>query len=327
MDFITEFSTVWNEGWGATIATVLAVIALLKSTGKEIQQLGSTVWRWKGWTIVSGSYRKANTLYRLRRAKSVMRRTMDGRDVQIAIQVYDTCLRENPSKSTRSQLREITPAKPFWLNDYYVATALESLSNEGSVVRAKRYHINSWPPSPEAYYFVTVSDDGAASEEAARIETNDHCVAYQSFDRCPRPSRFERQGFAETVSPTETRFKTTFALKDMAPPCELCWENQSREKDIRTLVDNITKYDFVDIAPLEITGTTGELQEAIAETYIESQYAAEVHLIKLVVEKAIDIRQRQIARCASRLQYEWQQGEKEELVATLKEHIKSQVVL
>ena len=189
MDFIAESLTVWNEGWGPTIATLLAVIALLKSTGKEIKQVGSTVWHWNGWTIVSGLYRKSNTLYRVRRAKSVMRRTTEEQGVQIGIRVYDACLREDPGKSTRSQLGNVTPAKPSWLNDYYVATALESLSSEGSLVKAKRYYANSWPPRPETYYFLTVSTNGAASEEAATIETNDQCAAYQSIGLCPRPPR------------------------------------------------------------------------------------------------------------------------------------------
>ena len=324
MDFIAESLTVWNEGWGPTIATLLAVIALLKSTGKEIKQVGSTVWNWNGWAIVSGLYRKANTLYRVRRAKSVMRRTMEGQRVQIDMRVYETCLREDPGKATRSRLGNVTPAKPSWLNDYYVATALESLSSEGRLVKAKRYHANSWPPRPETYYFVTVSTDGATSEEADTIETNDQCAAYQSFGRCPRPSRFDWRQTAETISPTETRFHTTYSLKETAPPCEVCWEKEHRERDIRNLVDNITRYDLADVATPEIIGTNGELQETIAEVCIESPYGAEVNLIKPLIKQAIDIRQRQIACCTSRLQDEWRQGEKDRLVAALKEYIKSQ---
>ena len=151
MEFLTENWTTWNERWGATIVTIAAivtVIALLGSMGKKIQQLGSVVWQWKGWSIVSRVYRKFIALYRARRAKSVMRRTLEESSVRIGIRVYDNCLRDDPRKSTRSQLKDITPAKPNWLNDYYVATALESLSSEGSVVKARRYSVNSWPPNP-----------------------------------------------------------------------------------------------------------------------------------------------------------------------------------
>ena len=263
-------------------------------------------------------------MYRVRRAKSLMRRALEGKSLRIGIRAYGDCLRDDPSNSKRGQLETITPAKPSWLNDYYVSTALESLFDEGKVVKATRHSVNSWPPNPEAYDFVTVNNDGSSWEEAVRIETNDKCVAYQSFGYCPRSARFVPKHVAKTLSPRETKFETTFPLKDMAPPCELCWEQEYRERDIRTLVDNITKYDLADVATLEITGTKGELQEIIANICIESQYAAEVDLVKPVVNQAIDVRQRQIARCASRSQCEWRQCENEELVATLKEYINSQ---
>ena len=279
----------------------------------------------KAGQLVSRLYRKANTQYRVRKAKSVMRRTLEESIVWIAIRVYDNCLQDEPRKSTRSQLKEITPVKPSWLNDYYVATALESLSKQGNVVKAKRYSVNSWPPKTEAYGFGTVSADSSASGEALRIETNNKCVVYQDFQYCPRPSRFERQHIAETVSPRETRFKTAFPLKDPALPCDLCWEKEDRARDIRMLVENIAKYDLAVIAIPEITGTNGELQEAVAETCINSPYAAEVKLIKPVVEKAIYIRQGQIARNTLRPEHGWLQGEGEELVATLEEYIKSQM--
>ena len=326
MDLFAEFSTAWNEGLGATIATILATIALLKSMGKELKQLSSSVWRWKAWAIISKLCRKAVTLYRVHRAKSVMRRTLEEKTVRIGIRVYENCLGDDPSKSTRSKLEPITPAKPTWLNDYYVATALESLSIEGSVVKANRYSANALPPNAQNYDFVAVDANESAHEKASRIETNDKCAAYQAFSLCPRPPRFEPQHTAETISARETRFQTTYSLKDMAPPCELCWENEHREQDIRTLVDKITKYDLASIATIEITGPDGEFQEAIAETCIESRYSAEVSLIKPVVKLAIDIRQRQIACRTSGLQYEWRQAEKEELVAELREYINRQKV-
>ena len=313
MDLLAELSTAWNEGWGATIAAILAITALLKSTGKELKQLGSSVWRWKAWAIISKLCRKAVTRYRVRRAKSVMRRTLEQKSVRIGIQVYENCLRDDPSKSTRGQLEAITPAKPTWLNDYYVASALEALSNVGSVVKANRFAVNSWPPNPESYVFVAVDANESAYEEVFRMETNGKCVAYQAFSLCPMPPRFEPKQTAETVSPRETRFQTTYPLKDMAPPCELCWEKENRERDIRILVDKITKYDLASIATVEITGTDGEFQKAIAEMCVESQYPAEASLIKPVVKLAVDVRQRQIACCTSRMQCERRQAEKEEL--------------
>ena len=116
-------------------------------------------------------------------------------------------------------------------------------------------------------------------------------------------------------------------MKDTALPCEVCWEKEHRERDIGNLVDNITRYDLADVATLEVIGTNGELQETITEVCIESPYPADVNLIKPLVEQALEIRQRQIACKSSRSQCEWQQGEKEELIAALKECIKSQSLL
>ncbi len=323
MDFLAE---IW-ERFGTTIAAVLAVIALLKSTSKEVQQLVTGFWSWKGWTITAKVYRNTNRRYREYRAKSIMRWKLEGSGLLIRIREYDSCLREYPGKSTRGQLEEITPAKPSWLNDYYVSTALEALSTEEGVVKAKRYSANSWPPRPEFYYFVTIDANRTDCEEAAKIEADSMCSVYQSFNSCPREPRFERKTSAETVSVRETRFKTTLSLKDMAPPCDFCWEKENRERDLRILVDKITKYDLGDIATPEITGTKGEFQEAVADACIESQCIAEAKLVKSIVKQAIDIRREQVARCTSRLNHEWRQGEREELSTTLKEYIKSQAVM
>ena len=273
MDFIIEAVTRWDDLWKAIIVAVatIVVVALLKTMSKGMYQLGSTIWHWRGWGIIPRHCRKAIKSYRVRRAKDVMLQTLKepGKWVEIRIQVYDNCLRYAPSKSTRSQLIAITPAKPSWLNDYYVATALESLSNEGKVVKAKRHSINSWPPVPENYHFGPVRPGRSACEEAVKIEKNDMCLAYQFFHYCSKPPRFDSRRVAETISPSKTKIKYTYPLKDAAPPCDLCWEQEGRERDIRTLVDNITDYDLVDMAPLAITGANRELQEAVSNACID----------------------------------------------------------
>ena len=304
MDFLTAIWTAWNEQWGTAIATILAVTAFLKSMGKEMKQLVSGVWRWNGWAITSKLYRNVIARYRERRAKSVMRRTLEEKRLRIGIRTYENCLREDQSKSTRNYLKEVTPANPSWLNDYYVATALEALSIEGSVVKAKGYSLQSLPTNPETYYFETVSAGKSACEETVRIETDNMCLVYHNFGRCQSASRFESHHVAETVSPRQTKFHRTFSLKDMAPPCDMCWEKEGRERDIRSLVDNITRYDLASLATADIIGANGEFQGAIADICIESQCPAEVSLIKSVVKKAIDIRQEQITRYASRSQHE-----------------------
>ena len=244
MDFLSDIWREWNDQWGASVATILALIAILMRVGKEIKQLAITVWRWKVWTLVSRPCRYMITRYRLQIAKKLIRRELQGATIRIGIRVYDGCLRNDPRQSIRSQLKQITPDKPTWLNDYYVATALESLSEEGSVAKAIRYSPNSWPPTPENYLFVTANDNESAREIATRIETNDKCLVYQRGSGCRTPLRFEAKSSAETVSPRETRFTTSFPLKDMATPCELCWLKEPRERDTRSLVESLIKHDF-----------------------------------------------------------------------------------
>ena len=214
MDLLAEFSTAWNEVWGATFATILATIALLKSMGKELKQMGSSVWRWNAWAIVSKLCRKAVCIYRVSKAKRAMRRTLEGSRLRIGIRVYENCLRDDPSKSTRSQLEEITwqPLPSPHGSTTITWQLLWNPCQSGSVVKANRYSVNAWPPKAENYDFVAVDANESAHEEAGRTETNDKCVAYQASSLCPRPPRFEPQHTAETVSARETRFQTTYPL-------------------------------------------------------------------------------------------------------------------
>ena len=291
--------------------------------GKEIRSFVSTVWHWKVWSVLLSCVRKAKTHWKERRARSVMQRKLVGAPVRIQLRAYEDSLRDDPSKSTRTRLKKITPSKPSWLSDYYVATSLESLSTEGSLAKAEQYRLDSWPPEQIGYYFQTVGADRIACDVAKEIETNWKCLIYQRFSYCPSPPRFEPQHSAETVSVSETRFSTFYPLKDQAPPCKLCWEDEDRERDIHILVDRITKYDLAQVATAEIKGTNGELQEVVSKACIECQCPAEVKYIKPAVELAINTRKRQIASCASGAQFEWQRGEKEELISIIKEFIKS----
>ena len=322
---ISQLLASWNEGWGLTLATILALVAFLKSMGKDLGKLMSTVWSWKGWATLSKACRRVNTLYRERLARRAMSRQMlEGLTLQVPTHVYGASLRGDPSRSTRDKLSRITPVKPVWLNDYYVATALKSLVDEKNVVRATRYSVNSWPPQPEFYDFFIVTDEESAQEEADKRETNSKCYAYQPTGLCTIPSRFDVKEYAETVSPRRTNINRTYSVKDTAPPCNLCWDVEQRDRDVHTLVDNMTKYDFAEIAPLEVTWADGELQKAIAETYIKSGRAAEVGLVRPVVKHALELRREQVARRAQGSKSEWPREEVEELIAATERFISSQ---
>ena len=331
MDLLTDTWAVWNQHVEATIATVgativaiLSVYAFVKKTGSGFLQMVSDVRRWKGWAVLARFCKRVIVPYRVRRAKSVIRQSLEGSGLKIPIEAYAASLRDDPSRSTRDRLKVITPAKPSWLSDYYVATALESLSNEGKVGKAKRYGVNAWPPRAFRYDFAPVVSVEAAHGEVVRIETTDYCVIYQLFEYCRRESRFDPQQTAETVSPFRTKFTTSYVLKDTAPPCDLCWEKDSHEEHTRMLVEKITKYDLAREATEEITGENGELQDAVVAACIESKCPIEPNLIRQVVKQAIEFRQRRNALSASRLQHESLQGEHQELVAALNEYINNQ---
>ena len=187
MDFLSEIWTTWNEELAATAIAVAALIALLNGAGKAIKRLVSTVWGWKGWALVPREWSSMVTRFRSHRAKKLIQRKLERETILVRIQVYESCLQHDPRQSTRSQLREITPDNPHWLNDYYVATALESLSAEGIVAKAVGYSPNSWPPVSERYNFVTADDNESAEEIASRIETNDKCLVYQRGSGCQIP--------------------------------------------------------------------------------------------------------------------------------------------
>ncbi len=324
MDFLSDIWRAWNDQWGASVATILALIALLLNVGKETKQLVTHVARWKIWGIVPSLLRNAIRKYRSWRAESILRRALEGETFRVGIRNYDDSLRSDPWLSTRNLLRGITPDKPHWLNDHYVANALESLSAEGKVSKAIRYSPQSWPPYAVGFLFMSVREGGSAQTMSADIETNGKCLAYQTFDLCPEPPRFDVRVSRETVSLSETRTTTSFPLSNLASPCRECWKNEYREPDLLMLVEAFLKNDFARFTIPEITGANGELQEALVDLFLKCDYAPEVNLLKPLVEQAIAIRQEQISARTPESQGVWQPDDKRELTATLLEHIKSQ---
>ena len=322
MDFFNDLWTAWNQQLGATVATVLSLVAILITLWKKVERLTSAVRRWRLWATILYHCRKIKRNHRLRKSKRVLIAELKRKGMAIPTRTYAGCLVESPRTAIRDKLQAITPEKPPWMNDYFVATALESLASQGKIVKAARYEQAGFPPAPFDYVFQLSKTSKSARDEANDIETNSACAVYRSFHQCLKEPRYERQGYAETTDARTTIFGTQTRLKEGALPCERCWEEEGRKRDIRLLVENITKYDLADTATREVTGDNGEFQEAVIAVCTESKCLAETASVKEIVKRAIEIRRKQTRLVAPDSQPEWTKQTTEDFSACLTTYIK-----
>ena len=265
---------IWNavsENWTATIALTLSIIAL----GDRIHRWASAIVHWKGWTIARRSYRSSKRKYQKRRAKNAMFAYLSQKSVRIPIRTYAECLAENSLTSERRTLSVVTPEKPSWLNDYYVATALGALHGEGKIAKAELYELsNTWPPHTETHFFLRPEPGKTIEDQAKEIEDESRCRVEQfcrSWSSCSEEDRYDATEWAETTAPGATTFHTRVTQKPSTPPCARCWERKNNESSIRSLVESITRYDLASTATTEITGVNQEFQEAVIDTCMETQ--------------------------------------------------------
>ena len=240
--------------------------------------------------------------------------------INVSVQAFDDCLRERPRTSTRNVFASITPEKPRWLNDHYVALALAELVSAERIVKVPHYHLNSYLPMLSHYSFNKARVNMPAYEEARLREIDNQCLVNQIFRECREKPRFDERNISKTVAVGQVTHRTDYLKKQSAEPCALCWKNKAQEQNIRFLVENMSKYDFREITPLQITGTNEELQEVIIQTCVEMQCAAEVNVIKPIVQHAIDIRQKRTGLDDSG---HWSEGDKEEVALALRQFINS----
>ena len=325
MDFLNQIWNTWNEHWAANVAAILSIIAIIMTAGDKIHRLTSGIARWKGWAIVLRWYRHGQRKYRIRKAKNIMHSKIAQTSVRIQIRTYTSCLAEDQRTSDRNSLSAITPKKPSWLNDYYVASALEALSRECKIVKANGFSVNGFPPSPEWYLFLNRKAGTTPKQQADVIETDGKCLVHQSFQQCLEAPRYEIGGYAETTAPGTTQFFTQSRLRDDAPPCSRCWDIETRWNNIRLLVNSITSHDLAPTATIDITGINQEFQEAIIATCMESKLAAEVANVKKVVEQAIEIRSNQIAKVPEGKEGEWTDQSTEEFKSILNASISAEL--
>ena len=319
MDLLNDIWETMSQQWIGTVAFLLAVFSLAEKVGGVI----SAVKQWRVWKAIYSQCKRPLVRYRLHQAKRAMQASLTSNNVRIPVNVYASCLRERPSTERRGELATITPEKPSWLNDHLVATALEALSIEGKVVKATQYDAQSWPARAHSFVFQLPKANKPVLEEAEELETNNLCSIFQGFDlnQCPTGPRYERGGYANTTSPRRTDFVVTTHLIEGAPPCGRCWGLEHRERDIRQLVESITKYDLGNVATKEITGENGEFQIAVINVCTESNCSEEAALVKQIVEQAIRIRRQQLESVDQKRQTEWSKQLAEEFSSRLSAYV------
>ena len=307
MDYLIQLWEDWNDQWGAGVAGLAALILVIIVLTEKLRGFVSSVRHWKGWIRIGQQYELLRDRYRVHIAKRVMRSKLaELGGVRFPVEAYGRCLSQNPRDSRRDVTGKVVPERPSWLNDYYVATALESLYEKAEIVKAELYGRNGWPSRAERYLFRNRTPGQTVQEETNEIENDSRCMAYQGFfHNCPTGDRYEYKSYAETVSVRETQFGTQVWLKESAPPCLRCWENLYRKRDIKHLVDNITQYDFAEHATSEITGCNSRFQDAVTKVCENNRCPAEVPLIKRAVEEGMAIRRQQIESLDPSAQTEW----------------------
>ena len=312
----------WLVAAGAVAAIVMLVVAMLAWL---FPRQKSTILHWKGWPIVRDWYRYYRRRFRMHRAKNIMRSKLEGSLLTIPARIYADCLAENRRTSKRDLLGNIIPEKPAWLNDYYVASALESLSSECKIVKATKFELNGFPPRSGSYQFSAVKEGTTAKQQVNEIETDSQCLVHQIFQECLEAPRYQSVTQSETVAPGRVNHAPAFLLREDAPPCNRCWEIKQRQSNIRLLVDDITRYDLASKATPNIKGMNREFQEAVIATCIESKCAAEVATVKKVIEQAIEIRGIQLDELPVGRKMDWNDQLTTEFTSRLRAYIESEV--
>ena len=276
---------------GAAIGSTAPV--LITKTGTIIRKV-SHAFRW-GWHKILALRKQLIIRWRERKAQTIIERNLEGVvPIYIRTDSYHQSLREPPATSRRSLLGVVKVDYPTWLNDYYVANALEALSAKGLVVKANQYGYNAWPPQASAYFFRHGKQITSASVEAEvrGIETDSMCSIYQTFFResfgrgrehCSVDDRFEHISYAKTLSHDRAQYGTTVHLKGSAPPCERCWERHAKERPLRSLVGKFLENELSgeltslslsaiqdECTGLQTSGESGPFIESVVSFCVES---------------------------------------------------------
>lgn len=289
------------------LAAFIGALAAAICTGlwRFFFQTVPRVIRYKFWPFLFRLYMKAQIKYRRRRAKRLMATRLRQTPISVHPQTHALYLSMDPSRAGRGSYAADTPETPSWLNDHYVATALEALFREGEIVKANVHGATFWPPEVVDYRFSVRRTSEPVSSEADALETESMCQICLRYGMCSIDARYEYESYSETLSARQTDHLTHVSLKDSAPPCGRCWETETRETDMWVLVTNITRYDLAPSATHEITGENREFQDAVIEVCLRSGVATEAPTVRRIVERGIGIRQEQLQCTCDGMAGEW----------------------
>ena len=305
MELLRQIWDVGAGGLGIALA-VLLVMLWVMNAAETFHRVSSAIIKWRAWRYLGRWYRATWRRYRIFLAKRLVLSLLGSQSWRIPIDSYARCLAADQRASGLGLSASVVQGGPNWLNDFYVASALEALNNQGKITKARLYGGNSWPTKAVQFRFRKVASGRSVQDETEEIETESYCLVYQrSFDQCPTGPRYESEWYSETKSISRVEHGTRTWLKESAPPCQRCWETQYLARDIRTLVDSITEHDLARSATTEVTGLHSEFQAAVAMVCTNNRCPTEVPLVKSIVERGIEIRQIQIDALKPDLTTEW----------------------
>ena len=192
----------------STIAVTAAITAVVTVVVSRLADRAHFVLRIKGET--KRIYQQIYTYWRTRKAQGLMKRRLLEGPFRVSIDYYGSCFGMNPRTAECRIRDEVIPNGPEWFNDYFIASALEALSNKEQVLRTQVLQRGTWPPKAVLYRFQAKKPGESVEVRRKEMETNGICYQYQRWmQQCPLTYRFEE----ESTQPLES-----------APPCERCWE-------------------------------------------------------------------------------------------------------
>ena len=306
MELLRQIWDVWSGGLGTAILTALTVMLLAMNAAEKFHRVSSATIKWRAWQYLGRWHRATQRKYRIFLAKRVVLSLLEGQSWRISIDSYAQCLATDQRASGLALSASLVEGGPNWLNDFYVASALEALNKQGTITKAKLYESYSWPTKAVQFRFRKVASGRSVKDETEEIETESYCRVYQGFfDQCPTGPRYESEWYSETKSIGRVEHGTRTWLKESAPPCQRCWETQYLVRDIRMLVDSITEHDLARLATTEVTGLHSEFQTAVAMVCANNRCPTNVPLVKSIVEQGIEIRHIQIEAMKPDVTTEW----------------------